>query len=352
MPDYLHTVEDLAATALTTQMEAAGSAWTIYPRLNITGNFTNSAHPGAWGIHLLIDGAGKAMNRRVAFGLAKKTTLPNPAHRAPASSPADHLSVEDARLLERFTAEVFASALSCTAILSCLNIIQFDRAIVLPTELRTYLPLNPMTFTAVAGSEISDLLHHETRNALSGYQYYLEAGKRLLSGHLEPGRAGVTLEFLAFKAVQTPCNTASLFALLAVKDLARLYRDTGSAKWASDLAKLACDLDAATRGGSPYFVNRQFHVPGADEQMRGMRLQLNSEAMLGHQGTVRKVLIRDISQGGLGIEGVEAMQPGSRVTLQLPTGRQLNGEVCWQEGARAGINLSERLALSDPLMCA
>lgn len=292
------------------------------------------------------------MNNRVSFGLAKTSALVNPAHRTQARTLNTHLSMQDTRLLERFTAEVTASALSCAALLSCFNTIQFDRVILMPADLRLYTPPSPMTFTAVTGSEIAELLSHETRAALSGYQYYLEAGKRLLSGHLEPGRENVAVEFDAFRALLAPFKTASLFSLMTARDLSQLHASMGTGKCIGELDKLAADLDEANRGGTPYFLDRHFVVPGAADQMRGLRIQLNSEAVLTHRGGVSTVIVRDVSQGGLGLEGVEAMRPGSAVSLLLPTGRKLSGEVHWQEGTRAGINLTERLALSDPLMCA
>ncbi len=292
------------------------------------------------------------MNRRVAFGLSKTSALSSPLHRSSASQRSQLLNIEDARLLERFSGEVFASALSCAAIMSCFNMIQFDREILIPRDLRTYLPLNPLSFSAVLSSDIADLLQHETRAALSGYQYYLEAGKRLLSGYLDPGRVEIPIDFDVLKAMQTPFTTASMFSMLTLKDLARLHSDLGADRWSEDLRTLAGDLDAATRGDSPYFQNRKFDVPGAADQMRGLRIQLNSEATLTYHGMARQVLIRDISQGGLGVEGVTMMQPGTPVRLLLPTGRELIGEICWQEDTRAGISLSERLPLSDPLMCA
>ena len=188
--------------------------------------------------------------------------------------------------------------------------------------------------------------------ALGGYQFYLEAGKRILGGYLDASRSAVAIDFQTFKDMQSPFSTAALFSLITVKDLASLYGDMASGTWIDELMSLGIELEEATRGAMPYYNSRRFEVPGATEQMRGLRLQLNSEAVLTHRGLSRKVLIRDISQGGLGIEGVDTMKVGSTITLQLPTGRQLAGEVCWQEGARAGISLSERLPLSDPLMCA
>lgn len=209
------------------------------------------------------------MDKRISFGLAKTSSLSMPARKLRAVPSCSQLSGEDTRLLERFTSEVFASALACTAVLSCFNAIKLDRDILIPVELRQYMPLSPITFSAVSGSEIAELLNDEARGALSAYQYYLEAGKRLLSGHLEAGRSAAALEFATLHAVMQPFNTASSFSVLIIKDLQHLYAGAAAGNWLAPLRTLTTDLERAMRGASPYFKQGKFEVPGIADQMHG-----------------------------------------------------------------------------------
>lgn len=237
------------------------------------------------------------MNRRVSFGLAKTSAVASTGSRpTTAASSVPDLTPQDNLLLERFTAEIFASAVACTAVLSCFNAVQLDRTIILPAELRGHVPMSPMTFTAVLGSEVIELLHEETRAALSGYQYYIESGKQILNGHLEAGRCGLPVDYAALKSMQNQFKTGSLFALMTVKELGLLYSALRNDQWVKALTYLAADLNEATRGSSPYFNNGQFDVPNATDLMRGVRRQLNSEAVLTHDGVARKVHVRDVSQ--------------------------------------------------------
>ncbi|MEQ1578669.1 MAG: PilZ domain-containing protein [Hyphomicrobium sp.] len=290
------------------------------------------------------------MQKRISFGQAKANSAFCPAHGSPVLRPAPEPNSEEALLFERYTSEIYSSALSCAVILSCFNAIRFDRKITLPAELRSHVPVTPMTLTAIAASNFADLMDPETAAALNSFRYYLENGKRHLFENLVPGRFGSSIRFETLKVMHDAFRSAGHFILRVVKDLTCVHSRMGTSAWISQLTAVSAELEAASRGASPYFKDGAFCLPLPSRRMREMRFQLNSEAVLTYRGTTRRVVIRDISQGGIGVEGAATMHPGSSVQVQLPTGRQLEGEVCWQNGTRAGIILSQRLPASDPLM--
>ena len=50
--------------------------------------------------------------------------------------------------------------------------------------------------------------------------------------------------------------------------------------------------------------------------------------------------MRDLSAGGLGIEGGESVQPGDAVNVALGSGVRFEGVAVWNRSGRVGVKLS------------
>ncbi len=120
----------------------------------------------------------------------------------------------------------------------------------------------------------------------------------------------------------------------------------------------ACDkvlalLDEAGSGGSPCVEpDGRIAIPGWAERRRDARYDIERSAVASCGGTSTPVTIRNLSASGLGLEVPNGARIGDRLTLRLPSGREISGTVAWAGGHRAGIKLDRRLPDDDPSVSA
>lgn len=60
--------------------------------------------------------------------------------------------------------------------------------------------------------------------------------------------------------------------------------------------------------------------------------------------------MRDVSQGGIGLEQVGKLTEGWMATIVLSTGRRFSGAVVWSKSGRAGFPFTVPLTPHDPLL--
>ncbi len=113
-------------------------------------------------------------------------------------------------------------------------------------------------------------------------------------------------------------------------------------------------LDLLTRaeaGGTPCLdPEGRITIPGWAERRREPRQEMRQSATATFGAATVPVVIRDASNSGLGIELPREAQGGERLTLKLPGGREITGEIAWADGQRAGLKLDRILAANDPLL--
>lgn len=83
---------------------------------------------------------------------------------------------------------------------------------------------------------------------------------------------------------------------------------------------------------------------------RHIRLPTSIRAVLYHKTTFQPTTIRNVSCGGLGLDGAMGLFPGDRVTIRLMTGHQYTGNVRWWLANHCGIELDEEIDRSDHLI--
>lgn len=110
-------------------------------------------------------------------------------------------------------------------------------------------------------------------------------------------------------------------------------------------------LEAAAVGQSPCITaDGKPYLPPLPQRRRGARRSLQMPATLQHAGLTDKIFVRDVSQGGLGLEQVQRVSEGDAVTIVLETGRSFTGVIVWRKGSRAGIRLASPLSPNDPML--
>jgi hypothetical protein len=86
------------------------------------------------------------------------------------------------------------------------------------------------------------------------------------------------------------------------------------------------------------------------QRRRAARLLIHQPATIETASTRGRIVVRDVSQGGLGLERVRRIKEGETATIALPSGRTFHGTVLWRKGDRAGLRLSVPLLPNDPLL--
>lgn len=110
-------------------------------------------------------------------------------------------------------------------------------------------------------------------------------------------------------------------------------------------------LRAAAHGEAPCIdADGKPFLPPLPQRRRAVRKALGQGAILCSGGQSSPVIVRDISQGGLGLERVLPLAENEPATVELVTGRLLSGAIAWSKLNRAGLRFTEPLAPNDPLL--
>lgn len=65
---------------------------------------------------------------------------------------------------------------------------------------------------------------------------------------------------------------------------------------------------------------------------------------------VQPARIKDVSTGGMRLEGVGGLRRGTPLAVELISGKQYKGEVAWSSDNRLGVRLSTAISASDPVL--
>ncbi|HKZ95453.1 MAG TPA: PilZ domain-containing protein [Hyphomicrobiaceae bacterium] len=140
------------------------------------------------------------------------------------------------------------------------------------------------------------------------------------------------------------CRTA-IEAMQGLKELAQRYNleICTSTAW----TRLPSFLEEVASGGHSWVMpNGDIVMPEWADRRQSERIQLKSHAIMSWGDKAREVLMKDISESGLGLElgidGIGEMDLGDKVTVQLECGGILYGKVAWIKKGKAGIEVVKR----------
>ena len=89
---------------------------------------------------------------------------------------------------------------------------------------------------------------------------------------------------------------------------------------------------------------------GVAERRAHPRIPVDIPAAIDCRGTVRPVRIKDISQGGMMLEGAFGLFDGDRVTIRTLRGREFAGRIAWALGSHCGVKFDMLLYAMDPIL--
>jgi len=256
------------------------------------------------------------------------------------------------RLAAALKADLVNTAVLVAAATSLANALEDGAALAsAPQALTVFLPAPSSRLSAAVERLLAEDIDASACEALQAYAARLHLARRLSRAFVagaDAASAGrpVDADVLA-DAWRRTCAALGD----AISALNALAASSGTCSDASETV-LAL-LDQAGSGGSPCVdPDGRVTIPGWAERRRDARYDLQRPAVASRDGTSTPVTIRDLSASGIGLEVPEGAKPGDRLTLRLPSGREISGTVAWAGGQRAGIKLDRRLPDDDPLFFA
>lgn len=219
-----------------------------------------------------------------------------------------------------------------------------------PRALAVFAPAPSARLASAVDRLVAEEIDAGVCEALQSFAAHLQLVQRMSTAFIAGGDADaghpVDAEVLA-DAWRRTCTTAAA-AIIALAALAA-PSNAGSEATEQVLALLA----EAGAGSTPCLdPEGRIAIPGWAERRRDARYDTQKSAMAHCDGVSTPVNIRDLSATGLGLDVPSGAKPGDRLTLRLPSGREITGTVAWADGRRAGLKLDRRLPDDDPLFAA
>lgn len=256
-------------------------------------------------------------------------------------------------LMEKLVTDTHTAALMTAAVTSVINAFRDAAMPRAPSEFESYIPdASSLRF----GLDLLTQEAHlsiEARAAVDGFFGHLQPCLQEIDRYFADARAiGVerAMALHRFSLASTwrlVCHSAAD----AVQELAKETEDRLPDLYNLSAGILQRLLDAAARGQSPCInAEGKPYLPALPQRRRGARRILNQPASISTAEYAGRVFVRDVSQGGLGLDRVRRVKDGDFATITLSTGRVLAGTVVWRKGPRAGLRLSTPLPAGDPML--
>lgn len=86
------------------------------------------------------------------------------------------------------------------------------------------------------------------------------------------------------------------------------------------------------------------------QMRRFARSNVRIRGFLHCHGRFQGVLIKDISRGGMMIEGAFGVAPGDKIVMEMLSGRRVSAKIVWVISPRAGVMFDETLTNTDGLL--
>lgn len=227
---------------------------------------------------------------------------------------------------------------------SVVNAIVASRRPQLRTSMAAYLPSPPILFPASVGNATvaSAMTTPAIQSLISYYGLVNFARSATLSYTVkrEPGGVAgpISMETLgeAWQAAAT--QSIGVLTVLGFLDKTSVLNHGSDNVPAARLVEMLWDV---TLGRSPCVrIDGAVIIPGWIERRGHLRREINAPATLSVGGQQQRVTVRDLSAGGVGIEGSADVKPGDRVSVSLGSGIMLEGIAVWNRDGRVGVKLT------------
>jgi PilZ domain len=140
-------------------------------------------------------------------------------------------------------------------------------------------------------------------------------------------------------------------ALRLVTALQQVDLTMDGASWTTEMVQVRDLLTQVAAGETPCNDGAKVVFPDWTRGRRSVRRWLGAEARIRLADGWHKVMVTDISEGGIGIQSACDLAEGDSVTIEFDTGRIMVGNVArTSKPNKYGIKLHQRLPACDPLL--
>jgi hypothetical protein len=87
-----------------------------------------------------------------------------------------------------------------------------------------------------------------------------------------------------------------------------------------------------------------------DKRRRTPRRPVDLYAVVRYGSVIQPARVRDVSAGGLMLEGVGGLRQGTRCKVELVSGRAFEGDVAWSRDHQVGLRFKADIGMDDPLL--
>ncbi len=256
-------------------------------------------------------------------------------------------------IVESLVCDTHTAALLTVAVTSIVNRIQDQGIARGESDLTPILPKDPTSMIAFRRWTADGEISSETLATVITFCAELESARRMMGQYFADvrligvERAAVLHQFTLAKVWRSACRTG----LDAIDAFNTEFEDSLPGLYNLNIGILTRLLTSAAKGESPVLGdNGQIYFPELPQRRRSARRVLNQAAMLQHQGTTSHAFVRDVSEGGLGLDRVGRLEMGHIAVVELSTGRRLTGSIMWTKRGRAGLKFARPLNPNDPLL--
>lgn len=203
-----------------------------------------------------------------------------------------------------------------------------------------YLPSRPSVLPFLAtelatipgGSETASLLTHFDERLVALKAQAAAFGSTLADDAFECRSPAIASQWRALAG-----ELRSLLAHLAE------FRPTAAGAAHGGMARVAlAQLEAVAEGQAPFVDdNGRLVVPLVAERRNRARSSVSKHVFIAIGDSIQRVLVKDVATRGIGVWGLRGAAIGDKVRIMVAPGREIEGEVVWFEGLRAGIRLDE-----------
>lgn len=284
-----------------------------------------------------------------SFQFPRASVFPVP----PAVALVRRQDLEGATLVEALVCETHLAALQTATVTSAINALWQPGRLEDPLRIKSFIPHKPPILLATSGWLIDAGFEPETIEDVEVFFEELRPARAYLDHFFSDvvevglGRA----EVLHRRNLAASWQLASRGAAIAVKSLDLSLRYSLPELYAETVPVLVSLLNSSADGLQPCVdAAGQPFLPELPQRRRSARKGLFQECNVQHARRTSRALVRDISSGGLGLDGVTGLHPNELVIIDLDAGRRLMGSVAWVKGRLSGIRFSTPLPPNDPLL--
>jgi hypothetical protein len=276
------------------------------------------------------------------------------AHAFAQSIPRSERPLSGHSLFEALVCETHHAAAMTAIVASCIHGAAVRRVELSKPLIARFLPVEPGVLLSLCRRSLLDVEPlSETRDCLDEFFLSLRVLRRQLDtfffdcGEIGAGRALVVHN----RALARDAGSACHEALRTVRQLEIETPGRLDDLYCAHARSLANLLLSAERGAMPCLTPEgQPFLPPLPQRRRTLRRSLGQPGRLLLRQTILSAHVKDISEGGIGLQRVPFLSLDDRVMVELPSGRQFVGVVAWCLGEAAGVRFDRPLCANDPIL--